>query len=167
MTPPPVWSPNPPASSPFTALGIISAPSPSVVTASLHPLKQVAVRLWKIYVDNVDGCTGLKLLHPPTHSIVLYSTIDNPAAAPLDNLAMAFAVYFASALSLSGPVADVILGQDKTAALLQFKLGLEQAFAHGDFLDRPTLTGIHALTIYLVCCLVCFSCQDSILQDKH
>lgn len=110
----------------------------------------MAVRLWNIYVDNVEGCAGLKLLHLPTDEVRVYSTIDDPAKASFENLALCLAIYFASAVSLDDAEAQTILEQDKHANLLIFKVGLEQAFAQGDFLDRPTLTGLHALAIYLV-----------------
>ena len=80
----------------------------------------------------------------------MYSTIDNPVTASLDNLALSFAIYFASTVSLDAPEAQAVLGEDEHTLLLRFKVGLEQAFAHGDFLDRPTMTGLHALAIYLV-----------------
>ena len=108
------------------------------------------MKLWNIYVDNVEACTGSKLLHLPTDEVKVYSTIADPAVAPLENLAISFATYFASAVSLDDPKAQITLGQDKHALLLQLKVGLEQTFAHGDFLDRPTITGLTALAIYLV-----------------
>lgn len=105
-------------------------------------------------MNNVEGCIGLKLLHLPTDEEKIYSVIDDPTKASFENLALCFAVYFASTVSLEdGPEAQGILGQDKHALLLSFKVGLEQAFAHGGFLDCPTLTGLHALAIYLVCSL--------------
>jgi hypothetical protein len=105
-------------------------------------------------VTNVDGCAGLKLLHLPTDELKVYSTIDNPTDSSFENSAMCFAIYFASTVSLNDEEAQTILGQDKCAHLLNLKAGLEQAFAQGDFLDRPTLTGLHALAIYLVCSIL-------------
>jgi len=107
-------------------------------------------------VTNVDGCAGLKLLHLPTDELKVYSTIDRPTDSSFENLALCFAIYFASTVSLDDEEAQTILGQDKCAHLLSFKAGLEQAFAQGDFLDRPTLTGLHALAIYLVCSILCY-----------
>ncbi|KPM46532.1 hypothetical protein AK830_g115 [Neonectria ditissima] len=149
LSPPQTSSPYQPASSPFNALGILSSPCLSILPAGLHPPKQLAVKLWNIYVDNVDGCMGLKLLHLPTDEVRVYSVISDPTKASLEELAFCFAIYFASTVSLDGPVAQVTLGQDKHTFLLQLKLGLEQSFAQGDFLDCPNLTGLFALAIYL------------------
>ncbi|KAK1764279.1 hypothetical protein QBC33DRAFT_622239 [Phialemonium atrogriseum] len=149
LTTPQAESPHP-LTSPFNALGILSAASLSQVPSSFHPPTPLAVRLWNIYVHNVEGCIGLKLLHLPTDEKKVYSVIDDPTKASFENLTLCFAVYFASTVSLEdGQEAQGILGQDKHALLLSFKVGLEQAFAHGDFLDCPTLTGLHALAIYL------------------
>jgi len=108
------------------------------------------VKLWNIYVDSVEGCAGLKLLHIPTDQVRVYSSIENPNAVPLDNLALCFAIYYASAISLDDSQAQAILGEEKLGSLLRFKTGLEQALAHADFLDYPTVTGLHALAVYLV-----------------
>jgi len=106
-----------------------------------------------MYVNNVEVCAGLKLLHIPTDEIKMYSIIDNPITASLDSLALSFAIYFAATSALEADEAQAILGQDKHTLLFRFKVGLEQSFAHGDFLNSPTVTGLRALAIYLVSCL--------------
>jgi hypothetical protein len=156
LTPPQTAS-TPQGLSPSNALGILSAPSTSHPPASFHPPKLLALKLWNTYITNVEVCTGSKLLHTTTDQIKVYSTIDNPAFAPLDNLALCFAIYYISLVSLEEDEARTLLGQDKNMMLLRFKLGLEQSFAHGDFLDRPTITGLYALAVYLVCFLLFFS----------
>lgn len=153
LTTPATGSLYPPVS-PFSALGVLSSPIPSQALSHFHPPKPVVVRLWNIYVNNVEGCAGLKLLHLPTHEVKVYSTVDKPTAATFENHALCLAIYFASTVSLDDGEAPAILGQDRYAQLLILKAGLEQAFAQGDFLDRPTLTGLHALAIYLVS-LIC------------
>ncbi|GIJ88141.1 hypothetical protein Asppvi_007058 [Aspergillus pseudoviridinutans] len=135
LTPPLTGSLPAPASSPYNAQGILSAPILSVPPASLHPPQQLAIRLWNLFVESVE--------------VKVYSTIDNPSTAPLENLALCFAIYFASTSSLDTPNPQITLEQDSHALLLRFKLGLEQTLAHGDFLDHPTVTGLQALAIYL------------------
>jgi hypothetical protein len=137
-------------SSPFNPSGILSCPSVTLIPASLHPSQHLAVKLWQIFVDRIDGCAELKVLHIPTDEVKAYSTISNAGSAPLEDLAFCFAIYFASAVSLDGPEANEILGQDKATFLSRCKVGLEQALAHRDFLNRPTFTGLRALAIYLV-----------------
>lgn len=150
LTPPNTGPLQPQIISPFNAHGILSSPSLSIIPSTLHPPQELAVKLWKIYVDNVESCVGLKFLHLPTDDIKVYSTINDPKTASLENLALCYAVYFASAVSLDDSEAAVILREEKNTILLRFKVGLEQALAHGDFLDRPTITGLCAFAIYLV-----------------
>lgn len=85
----------------------------------------------------------------------MYATINDPSAAPLDHLALSFAIYFSATVSVEEAEAPATLGQDRISLLRRFKMGLEQAFAHGDFLDCPTITGLTALAIYLVCSVPC------------
>lgn len=141
---------QPSAPSPFDAAGILSSPSPSISPASFQPPKPLAVRLWNTFVNFVEACSGTKLLHIPTDEVKVYTVIDNPSTAPMEDLALTFAVYFASTVSLSAQEAEIFLPRDKNMMLLEFKVGLEQSLAHGDFLDSPTITGLHALAIYTV-----------------
>ncbi|KAL1897013.1 hypothetical protein Sste5346_004216 [Sporothrix stenoceras] len=150
--------------SPFNALGILSAPILNQQPSSLHPPKTLAVRLWHAYLDNVDGCSGLKLLHVPTDEVRVFSVIHDPSAASYENLALCFAIYFSALVSLDEKEAHLLLEADehyiggrhgKRDQLALFKVGLEQSLAHGDFLDRPTLVGLHALAIYLAALRFC------------
>ena len=100
-------------------------------------------------MDRVEDC--FKLLHLPTDQVKVFSTIDDPAVASPENLALSFAVYFVAVISLEHQEVQESVGLDKHTILSQIKLGFEQALAQGDFLDRPTVTGLHALALYLVC----------------
>lgn len=133
--------------SPFDAMGIMSSPCYTQHPSTFHPSKATAIELWNIYLSNVEIILGLKLTHIPTDEVRIYSTIDDPATAKLDDLAFCYSVYFAAAVSLEESTA---LFSDKTNELQRFKMGIEQAFAHADFFNRPTLTGLRALAIYLV-----------------
>ena len=92
----------------------------------------------------------MKILHVPTDEAKIFATIDAPAAAPLENVALCLAVFFAAAVAVDHADIQSTLGQPRDISLYSFKVGLEQALAQGRFLDRPTLTGLQALTIYLV-----------------
>ncbi|KAF5009904.1 hypothetical protein FDECE_3889 [Fusarium decemcellulare] len=137
------FDPNP---SPFNAMGILSAPSLSQSPSDFHPEKHTAIRLWNTYVNDVECCLGLKISHVPTDEVKVYSTIHDPAKANFEDLAFCLAIYFAATVALEEQVSSEF---DKKTLLLRFKFGLEQAFAHGEFLEKPTVTGLRALAIYL------------------
>lgn len=149
LTPQPTC-PKPFVSPSFNALGILSSPSQSTLPSGCHPPSHLAAKLWIIFKENVEACAGLKLLHIPTDEVKVFSVIASPNAANFEDLALCFAIYFASTVSLDPAEAQLLLGKSKDDSLLQFKTGIEQAFAHGDFLDRPTISGLHALAIYVV-----------------
>ncbi|PSR93681.1 hypothetical protein BD289DRAFT_428665 [Coniella lustricola] len=149
LTPPSETPRRPVVPSPYDPAGIISPPSPSILPHTLHPSSDHAVRLWAKYIDSVEACAGLKLLHVPTDELIAYSVINDPAAASFEHLALSFAVSYASTITLEPAEAALLFGCDKITMLLRLKLGLEQSFAHGSFLDRPTVGGLHALAIYL------------------
>lgn len=149
LTPQPAY-PKPFVAPAFNALGILSSPSPSILPSGCHPPSHLAAKLWNIFKEHVEACAGLKLLHIPTDEVKVFSVIAKPSTASFEDLALCFAIYFASTVSLNPKEAELLLGKTKDASLFQFKIGLEQAFAHGDFLDRPTISGLHALAIYVV-----------------
>jgi hypothetical protein len=127
--------------------------------SAFHPGKATAVELWNIYLNNVEIILGLKLTHVPTDEVRVYSAIDDPVTAKFHDLAFCYSIYFAAAVSLEESTSLL----DKATELQRFKMGIEQAFAHGDFFNRPTLTGLRALAIYLVSLLHHCSCASSLI----
>ncbi|KAF4459680.1 hypothetical protein FALBO_13553 [Fusarium albosuccineum] len=139
--------PNTGIASSFNPMGILSTSSFSSPLASYHPPKRVAMKLWKLFVDCVDVCT--RIAHIPTTEVLLYTVINDPFKASIENLGLCFAIYYAAATSLHPDDPDGVLGEDRTQALHRFKTGLEQALAQTDFLENPTLSLLQALAIYL------------------
>ncbi|KAF5608523.1 hypothetical protein FPANT_447 [Fusarium pseudoanthophilum] len=133
-------------SSPFDLMGIMSSPCYAQHPSTFHPSKATAIELWNIYLNNVEIILGLKLTHIPTDEVRVYPTIADPARAKFDDLAFCYSIYFAAAVALEDSASFLL---DKSTELQRFKMGIEQAFAHGDFFNRPTLTGLRALAIYL------------------
>ncbi|PNH65513.1 hypothetical protein VD0002_g3527 [Verticillium dahliae] len=103
--------------------------------------------LWKAYVDKVEPCT--KVLHIPTAEVLVYTVIDKPSECSPGMLALCFAIFFAAATVYEQDEAVSVLGDNPVASLQLLKTGLEQAIAHADFLESPTVTTIQALAIYL------------------
>lgn len=131
----------------FNPMGILSVPSYSRPLSSFLPNKTVATQLWKAYVDKVEPCT--KVLHIPTAEVLVYTVIDKPSECSPGMLALCFAIFFAAATVYEQDEAVSVLGDNPVASLQLLKTGLEQAIAHADFLESPTVTTIQALAIYL------------------
>ncbi|KAF4460924.1 fungal specific transcription factor [Fusarium albosuccineum] len=136
-------------SSLYNPSGIPSTPSHKNLPYTFHPSRQLSLRLWSLYLENVESCPGLKVLHVPTDEVRVYSTIDQPSEASAEDLSLCFAAYYAALVSLSDKDAELLMGQEKHTSVIHIKAGMEQALAHADFLNNPTLTGLQALAIYL------------------
>jgi hypothetical protein len=135
----------------FNLFGLSSYPSSSHLNPShrqLQPEKWQSIQLWQAFVQNVDPV--VKLLHLPTLQLTMYSAIDKPEEAPVDVRCLMYAIYFAATISLDPDETARMLGQRKSAALDQFRAGLELSLASSTILETPTVTGLQALSIYLV-----------------
>jgi hypothetical protein len=117
---------------------------------ALFPPSQVGLRLWNIYVERIDTCTGSKVLHIPTDEVRVCATIESPEQAQSEDLAFCFAIFYAATVALQPYEARAILEEDVTAAQARFRNGIEQSLAEAEILEHPTLTLLRALSVYLV-----------------
>ncbi|KAL4723551.1 hypothetical protein ACLX1H_009189 [Fusarium chlamydosporum] len=136
---------NSPAS-PFNPMSLLSASFSTESLVNFHPPRKTAIRLWKVFADSVDICT--KVTHLPTSETILYTVTRDPAKATIENLALCFAIYYASVTALNPDEAFDVTGEDRKLALQRYKICLEQSLAQADFLDNPTITLLQALAIY-------------------
>ncbi|KAF4339303.1 hypothetical protein FBEOM_6717 [Fusarium beomiforme] len=127
-------------------MGWLSAGISSVSTAMYHPQRRVANRLWKVFIDSVDPYA--KVLHIPSAEMLVYTVTSDPTKASNENLALCFAIYYASVTALPPEEVLNITGEDNKQALLRYRMCLEQSLAQADFLDNPTITLLQALAIY-------------------
>ncbi|KAH7123271.1 hypothetical protein B0J13DRAFT_152178 [Dactylonectria estremocensis] len=147
LSTPRVRSPQQPTTSPFNPMGILSSKCFEQPLVSYLPPKLAAMHLWRVYVDNVDPCS--KILHVPTDEVIIYTVIDDPDAASAEILALCYAVYFSAVVACEAAEVATLLEGDKYVVLGRFKTGIEQAFAHSEFLEAPTVGLLQALAIYL------------------
>ncbi|KAH7141680.1 hypothetical protein EDB81DRAFT_52712 [Dactylonectria macrodidyma] len=125
---------------------------PSRTTTLMHPSKQDALLLWNTYVENVECCANLKILHTPTDEVTICTTFGDPSSATFEDLALTFAVYYSSLNSLQyrgATTAWSSLVYDPVAELARFKSGVEHYLAKANFLDNLTVTTMKALAIFL------------------
>ncbi|KAK0384739.1 hypothetical protein NLU13_7217 [Sarocladium strictum] len=143
----PGQSSHPPTPSPFNPMGLLSRKCYDQSITSHLPSKAAAIHLWRMYVERVDVCT--KILHIPTDEVTIYTVIDNPDNATAEAIALCYAVFFAAVVALEPAEVTTLLGDDKYTSLNRLKLGVEQALAHSEFLESPTICLLQALSIYL------------------
>ncbi|KAK4118252.1 hypothetical protein N657DRAFT_628720 [Parathielavia appendiculata] len=133
----------------YNPMGILSAAS-SQPCSSYFPHKQTALRLWNTYLERIEACSGIKILHVPTEEVRICATIENPAGAQPEDLAMCYSVFFAAMAVLQPTEAQALLQQDDPFTVqFRCKTGFEQALAEAEVLDKPTFPMLCALTLYL------------------
>jgi hypothetical protein len=136
----------------YNPMGILSAAVPSQPSYSFFPSKQTALKLWNAYIERIEGCSGIKLLHIPTDEARLCATMESPADAQPEDLALCYAVFFAAMAVMHPTEAQALVQQhEEDAATVQArcKIGLEQALTEAEVLDKPTLPLLCALALYL------------------
>ncbi|KAL4770672.1 fungal-specific transcription factor domain-containing protein [Aspergillus nidulans var. acristatus] len=106
-----------------------------------------ALELWQVFRKNVDPV--IKILHIPSVHAALYSALNNPGSACKNSEALFSAIYFAATTSLTATDATLLLGVPKAQSLKNFRESMEQALAAANFLDRPAIASLQALTLYL------------------
>ncbi|CAG9986950.1 unnamed protein product [Clonostachys byssicola] len=113
-----------------------------------HPPRDMLLRLWSIYLRNVDPL--MKFLHRPslTEEIQIFANSSSRTISPSKH-ALLFCIYFAAVTSLSDEACFVQLGQRKSELASKYRIHAERALAAADYLANPNLTLVQAVTIYV------------------
>jgi hypothetical protein len=126
---------------------LFCSPTINVDLATLHPSQAHILKLWQLYLENVDPL--LKVTSPTLQSRII------DAAGNVTNIcpeleALMFSVYSIAILSLDREECRNTFGILRDDALRAYQLGAREALLNCDFLkttDRDCLTALH---IYLV-----------------
>ena len=115
-----------------------------------YPDPQLALRLWTVYVKSVDPV--LKILHIPTAQSVVVATILDPRSAESSTVALTFAIYFAAVTAIGHEDKDeaIELPCEKPVLLKRYKMSLDRLLMVPDLMNRPCMTALQALAIYVV-----------------
>jgi hypothetical protein len=116
---------------------------------SSHPPRDMVLRLWAIYLRNVDPL--MKILHRPTltNELQLFANSSTRSLSASQH-ARLFSIYFAAVTTLSEEDCLRQLGRSKQELASNYRLNTEKALAAADYLSQPTLISLQALTIYVV-----------------
>jgi hypothetical protein len=114
----------------------------------LHPPPNMMIRLWTIYIRNVDPL--MKFLHRPTINKHFQAYIDSPTThtfSPEIN-AVIFTIYFCAAVCLTPESCQKQLGESKEVLTRRYRVAVERALAEADYLSSTSLETLQALTLY-------------------
>lgn len=103
-----------------------------------------------MYVKSVDPV--LKILHIPTAQSAVVATILDPKSAGSSTVALTFAIYFAAVTALGHDDQNepIELPCEMPVLLKRYKMSLDRLLLVTDLMNRPEMTALQALAIYVV-----------------
>jgi len=115
----------------------------------LHPSSIQMIRLFQIYLDNVNAI--LKLTHAPSIQGQVIEAASNPASMSRELEALMFAIYCMAIASLTNAQCLSIFDSTKDNIFNGYRFGCQQALAKCEFLRTRSRDCLTALYLYLVC----------------
>lgn len=120
----------------------------AVDLSTLHPEQIQIVRLWQIYLDNVNPL--LKVTHTPTLQGCIIDAASNVASIKPTLAALMFSIYCVSILSLVDGECRAMFGSSREHLLTRYQFGCQQALWNCGFLRSGERDCLTALYLYLV-----------------
>lgn len=127
---------------------LFASPQVTVDLSPLHPTQAKILKLWQIYLDNVDPL--LKLTHSPTLQARIIDAVGDTTNLSPNLEALIFGIYCMSILSLDDETCRSLFGLPRKDLLSSYKFACRQALANCRVMkssDRDCLT---ALFFFLV-----------------
>lgn len=116
--------------------------------STLHPDPVQILRLWQIYLDNVDPL--LKITHAPSLQARIIDVAGDLKNSSPALEALLFSIYSIALLSTSESSCLDIFKSPKAELLVGFQFGCQQALIKCGFLQSSDLDCLTALVLYLV-----------------
>jgi Fungal specific transcription factor domain len=109
----------------------------------------------RIFTTQIDP--SLKMLHLPSLLDTMTAALASPGSAPKSVEAVLLCFCLATGSIMSEDQCQAVLKQDRAAVVRKYKKAAMQALTNAGFVQRPDLTTLQALSLYLVCFSACFS----------
>ena len=122
----------------------------------LHPSQVDILKLWQVYLENVDPL--LRLTHTPTMQTRIINATGDLSKLKPAFAALMFSIYCVALYTLADDECITILGATKESLLPSFRLGVHQALRRAVALRADNLDCLIAMFLYFVShpCDFCF-----------
>lgn len=133
----------------------------NVNLTTLHPQPMDIMRLWQIFVDNVNPL--IKVIHAPTiqQQILEISMALESVSKGME--ALLFSIYLLAVTSIDDARCKDVFGEERSSLLARYQFGAQQALLNAEFLRPSSLVVLQALLIYLVS-LTCLNMDITLIQ---
>lgn len=134
-------------------------------TKTLHPPSGQILKLWQIYLENVNPL--LKVTHTPTLQPRIIDAAVNIANASNSLQALMFGIYCVAILSLDDMQCENLFGSSKDSLVQSYVFACKQAMIKIAVLRSRDREGLTALFLYMVCfiCPLDYLAADSLISD--
>jgi hypothetical protein len=120
----------------------------STELTAFHPHPMDIMRLWQMFLDNVNPLT--KVIHAPTLQQQIIEASINLEGISKGMQALLFSIYVLSIKSIDELRCKSVFGEDKSSLLERYQFGAQQALLNAEFLRPSSLMVLQALLLYLV-----------------
>ncbi|SMR50393.1 unnamed protein product [Zymoseptoria tritici ST99CH_3D1] len=140
---------NPEDSNPSdpASLSLYNTSNSSQSLLNLHPTYDVAMKLWNIYVRNVDPI--VKIVHVPSTRDLLQRAAANPSSMTPDTECLLFAIYLFSVISMSQKDFEQEVGTSWSFLHNRFHDAVRRSLVSNHFLRTTSLAVLQAYTLFL------------------
>lgn len=127
---------------------LFGEPQADIDASSLHPDQAQILRLWQIYVENVDPM--LKCTHNPTLQARIIDALGHMADIPPLLNALMFSIYCVSIMSLADDECLIRFGSPRKDMLAEYQGACQQALLKCRAWRSSEIDALTALYLYLV-----------------
>ncbi|PTB65732.1 hypothetical protein BBK36DRAFT_1120000, partial [Trichoderma citrinoviride] len=114
----------------------------------LHPSAAKVSFIWQTYLDVIDPL--VKVFHIPSVQRYIMSTIEGREAVDPCTNCVVFAIYYATAISLSAAECRHELEEERPVLLQRYREGLELSLDAADLSTSQDIIVLQAFVLYLV-----------------
>ncbi|KAJ5632278.1 hypothetical protein N7490_008617 [Penicillium lividum] len=127
---------------------ILGSRKASVNLATMHPEPVHIIRLWQLYLDNVNPL--FKVTHTPSLQGMIIEAATNTMSIEPHLEALMFSIYCMAIQSLTAENCQTLFGLSQADLLTKHQFGCQQALLNCQFLRTDNRTCLTALFLFLV-----------------
>ncbi|KAJ5810452.1 uncharacterized protein N7503_002670 [Penicillium pulvis] len=126
---------------------ILGSRKSSVDLATMHPEPVHIIRLWQLYLENVNPL--FKVTHTPSLQGMIIEAATNITSIEPRLEALMFSIYCIAIQSLTGDICQSIFGLSKAQLLTKYQFGCQQVLLNCQFLRTDNRTCLTAFFLFL------------------
>ncbi|KAF4636255.1 hypothetical protein G7Y89_g1826 [Cudoniella acicularis] len=116
--------------------------------AALHPQPMQIIRLWQIFVENVNPFS--KIVHTPTLQVQILDASGKLENLPKNLEALLFSIYMCAVVSLSDEECVDMMSEPKESLIARYSAAAEQSLVRVGFLQSSDIVVLQALVLFLI-----------------